>query len=307
MRLFVSYASATAKEVQRLVRDLRALGHEVWFDEALVGGMPWWSHILERIRGADAFVFAASPDSAVSTACTRELDYAVALGLPVLPVLVKATELSALPAVVAALEWVPHNGRRRDEVAALARALAALPPRPALPEPLPPPPEAPPPPKAAMAWVKPPPPPAAARPADAPPAPAVAAPSDLSLVMQMLASTPAPLAAAAAAWMLPRFTLDWGLTRSFVEAVRGFGQAGAGFALLASVLLLFGLCWHVGADEVHDGPDAFAAGFKGGLAMLLLLWGVAAPLLAPGHWALAVGVALGIALTGLVVGIARGD
>jgi TIR domain len=307
MRLFVSYASATGKEVRRLVRDLRALGHEVWFDEALVGGTPWWSHILQRIRDADAFVYAASPDSAASEACSRELAYAVALGLPLLPVLVKATELALLPPAVVALELVPHTGRRRDEVAALARALAALPPRPASPDPLPLPPEPPPAPQQAVAWVTPPPPPAPEPVPEQPTmAPAVER-SELGLVMQVVAATLAPLSAAAAAWVVPRFTLPLGLTEHFVTAVRGFGQAGVGFAMLASILLLFGVCWHVGGDDVGDAADAFAAGFKGGLAMLVLLWGVMAPLLAPGDWALAVGVALAVALTGMTVGIVRGD
>ena len=85
---FVSYSHVDAEIVGRLERDLEGLGWAAWCDRELSGGQRWWDGILDNIRQCDAFVFAMSASSLRSPACQRELEYAGALGKPVLPVLV---------------------------------------------------------------------------------------------------------------------------------------------------------------------------------------------------------------------------
>ena len=85
---FVSYSHVDAEIVGRLERDLEGLGWAAWCDRELSGGQRWWDGILDNIRQCDAFVFAMSASSLRSPACQRELEYATALGKPVLPVLV---------------------------------------------------------------------------------------------------------------------------------------------------------------------------------------------------------------------------
>ena len=56
------------------------------FDQDLKGGEAWWTSILKHIRACKVFVFAVSDNSLQSKPCRAELDYASALGLPILPV-----------------------------------------------------------------------------------------------------------------------------------------------------------------------------------------------------------------------------
>jgi TIR domain len=70
-----------------MVSGLMASDKAVWLDEKdLVGGDLWWTEILKQIRACDVFVFAVSASSLKSAPCNAELDYARALGRPILPV-----------------------------------------------------------------------------------------------------------------------------------------------------------------------------------------------------------------------------
>ena len=86
MKVFVSYSTHDAVAVRRLAGDLRRARVQVWYDLDLGGGESWWVSILEQIRESEVFVFALSDDSLRSKPCRSELDYAKALGLPILPV-----------------------------------------------------------------------------------------------------------------------------------------------------------------------------------------------------------------------------
>ncbi len=103
----------------------------------LAGGEAWWRAILERIRGCDVFVVALSQNIIESTSCQAELQYAQALGLPILPVQVGPVDSTALNplATVQAIDYrrpTPDTGMRL--VGALRRERARLQP---LPSPLP--------------------------------------------------------------------------------------------------------------------------------------------------------------------------
>jgi hypothetical protein len=112
----------------------------VWFDHDLEGGDAWWDTILENIRSAKVFVVGLSDESLNSKPCREELDYALALGRPILPVQVgPLTNLRGNP--LARLQIIPY---RPDDALSAFEVLAAVdeaakrdcP----LPDPLPPPP-----------------------------------------------------------------------------------------------------------------------------------------------------------------------
>jgi TIR domain len=86
MPIFLSYSRKDEEVVEVLAQGFEAARREVWFDKDLGGGDAWWDKILDNIRLATVFVFALSDESLRSKPCRAELDYARALGRPVLPV-----------------------------------------------------------------------------------------------------------------------------------------------------------------------------------------------------------------------------
>jgi len=87
-QLFISYARENKPDVEALVRDLHALGYQTWVDSSLRGGQTWWHEILQRIADSDVFVAIVSGHTLSSVACKRELEWALALNKPVLPLAV---------------------------------------------------------------------------------------------------------------------------------------------------------------------------------------------------------------------------
>jgi hypothetical protein len=135
--VFVSYSSRDRDAVKSLTQDLQDTEEQVWMDQRLAGGEAWWRAILEQIRGCDVFVFALSQNSIDSKPCQAELQYARALGLPILPVQVGPVDSMQLNplATVQAIDYrhpTPNTGMRL--LAALNRDRARHQP---LPDPLP--------------------------------------------------------------------------------------------------------------------------------------------------------------------------
>ncbi|HLY28450.1 MAG TPA: TIR domain-containing protein, partial [Aggregatilineales bacterium] len=141
--IFISYSSKNRAQVEPLVADLQALGHEVWFDKELSGGQVWWDQILEAIRACDLYVMALTPDSLESLACRLEYAYAESINKRILPVMLDSVQVNALPSALAVLQLVDFRKADRTGTIALSRALGKLPPAKPLPNPLPVPPAAP--------------------------------------------------------------------------------------------------------------------------------------------------------------------
>lgn len=138
MTIFVSYSRHDSKVVKELIRGLEAARKGVWVDQALHGGDSWWDVILKTIRESDVFVLALSDESLQSKPCRAELGYALALGIPILPVQVGATS-SLRTTQVANLQIVHY--RPDDALSAFALVAAvdeAKERRKPLPQPLPP-------------------------------------------------------------------------------------------------------------------------------------------------------------------------
>jgi serine/threonine kinase PknH len=135
--VFVSYSSRDRDAVKGLSQDLQDADERVWMDQRLAGGDAWWRAILEQVRGCDVFIFALSQNSIESKPCQAELQYARALGLPIVPVQVGPVDSMQLNplATVQAIDYrhqTPNTGMRL--IAALNRERAQRRP---LPEPLP--------------------------------------------------------------------------------------------------------------------------------------------------------------------------
>ena len=141
-QLFISYARENKPDVEALVRDLHALGHQTWVDSSLRGGQTWWHEILQRIADSDVFVAIVSGHTLSSVACKRELEWALALNKPVLPLAVERLP-DALPRTLSMRQIIDYSQSGREAAFALAGALGTLPPAPPAPEQLPEPPAAP--------------------------------------------------------------------------------------------------------------------------------------------------------------------
>ncbi len=98
-QVFMSYSRKDADVMRRICGDMRAAGLTVWTDESLIPGTESWKNAIENaIQNAGSVVVILSPDSKQSIWVERELDYARACGLPIIPVLVRGDkEVSAVP------------------------------------------------------------------------------------------------------------------------------------------------------------------------------------------------------------------
>ena len=130
MRIFVSYDRGDRVAVEKMVKRLRQADHYVWRDDLLRTGQLWWSAILDEIELADVVVFALSPESLMSGACTVERHNARQVRRPVLPVQVVPVDTATLPEDLAVLQI---RGSVDELVAALRSQPASLP----LPDPMP--------------------------------------------------------------------------------------------------------------------------------------------------------------------------
>jgi hypothetical protein len=112
----VSYSSKDSTSAKPLIPDLETTRHAVWVDQELTGGESWW----REIRQCDVFVLALSNNSLRSKPCMAELDYAEALGLPVVPVQIGSVDRPRL-SPIAHIQIIDY----RDPTAASAIALVA--------------------------------------------------------------------------------------------------------------------------------------------------------------------------------------
>lgn len=94
MKLFISYSRDDKNYVYELARLLKDdADYDVWIDRRLSGADLWWETILDEIEQADCFIMMMTPRSTASIYCQEELKYALALKKPIIPLMLKFTEL----------------------------------------------------------------------------------------------------------------------------------------------------------------------------------------------------------------------
>jgi hypothetical protein len=133
---FISYARSDLELVQSLVQALRVLGHEPFYDSDLVAGRKWWSALLDRIQTSDGFLPVLSAEYLQSEACYREARWAIALGIPLMPIDIQGTKPGLCEPEIAEANWVRYDLKDPYSIGRLARGLTQLPPV-VLPSPLP--------------------------------------------------------------------------------------------------------------------------------------------------------------------------
>ncbi|MCW5849729.1 MAG: SUMF1/EgtB/PvdO family nonheme iron enzyme [Anaerolineae bacterium] len=90
MKLFLSYSRDDKAWVYELWRALRdEAQHDAWIDRRLVPAQDWWGTILDNIEACECFIYVMTPLSVASIYCRAELEYALALNKPVLPLMLK--------------------------------------------------------------------------------------------------------------------------------------------------------------------------------------------------------------------------
>jgi len=94
MKLFISSSrddSAWTYEFWRTLRE--ETSHHIWIDQRIVPASDWWRSILDEIEHCDCFMMVMSPKSVESIYCLAELNYAVALNKPILPLMLKSSRM----------------------------------------------------------------------------------------------------------------------------------------------------------------------------------------------------------------------
>ena len=124
MEIFVSHASYDGAAIRSLVQDLEGAGKQVWLDQDLKVGEAWWASILKHIRACKVFIFAVSDNSLKSKPCRAELDYASALGLPILPVQIGEVSSRRIDSVFAT-QSIDYRKPTSTTAAALIGAVGA--------------------------------------------------------------------------------------------------------------------------------------------------------------------------------------
>lgn len=133
MKLFLSYPSGQRELAERLTLALEAEGHDVFIDRAdLKAGESFHQTLREAILGADAMVFLVTPEAvAAGSYALAELNIAQQRwrrpGGHVLPVMVAATPIAALPSYLSAVTVLQPRG---EAVAEIVAAVARLKPSP---------------------------------------------------------------------------------------------------------------------------------------------------------------------------------
>jgi hypothetical protein len=89
--IFISYSRRDQEFVTRLASDLDKQVAGAWFDQSTIQvGQKWHDEIMDGIRECRAFVLVLSPDAAESRYVREEVNKALELGKPIIPVLYRS-------------------------------------------------------------------------------------------------------------------------------------------------------------------------------------------------------------------------
>src|SRR4051812_23877304 len=94
MKIFISYSRDDKQYVYEFAEALAdETQHDVWIDRRLVGADRWWDTIVDQIEASDCFVVILTPRCISSIFCQAEINYALKLRKPLLPLMMKPCEL----------------------------------------------------------------------------------------------------------------------------------------------------------------------------------------------------------------------
>lgn len=114
MELFISYPRNEKQWVYELARELEEKQElTVWLDQDLAIGQHWWDEILKQIEECEYFMLILTPSYVGSIYCMAELDYAYALGKPILPLLMKSCDK---PSLLRTIQYYNIEGQSLSDV-----------------------------------------------------------------------------------------------------------------------------------------------------------------------------------------------
>lgn len=136
MRVFVSYSRADSEFVgKQLVPRLRRIygAGNITYDDDIHGGENWWTSLVRKIADCDIFLPVISISFNESEFCQREVDEALRLGKPILPVLIGSE--ADVPAHLNHIQFVEVDVPiSADSLVELERGIRNLMPTPAPPK-----------------------------------------------------------------------------------------------------------------------------------------------------------------------------
>ncbi|GGM37096.1 WD40 repeat domain-containing protein [Dactylosporangium sucinum] len=94
--VFISYSRADSHYAKALAGHLMGSGLDVWYDDELRNGDDWRRVVRQRVESCDAFVVVMTPSAEVSEWVNWEIDWAVAAGRPIRPVLLEGASFRRL-------------------------------------------------------------------------------------------------------------------------------------------------------------------------------------------------------------------
>lgn len=96
VKLFLSYSQDDKAWVHELWRALRdRAGHDARMDSYILPVARWRSAALQNIADCDCFIYILTPKSAESSYCQAELEHALALNKPIVPLILKPCDYPA--------------------------------------------------------------------------------------------------------------------------------------------------------------------------------------------------------------------
>lgn len=121
--LFISYSRQDTSFVRALSDALESAGRDVWVDwQDIPVSARWRAEIQSAIDAASVLIFVISPASVASVECRNEIDYAVAHGKRLIPVVIEKPDPAAVPDRIGEINWL---FLRPDELAGGVKQLIA--------------------------------------------------------------------------------------------------------------------------------------------------------------------------------------
>lgn len=111
-KLFISYSRKDAEWANELYNKLQQRRNiEPWIDKGnITPGKPWWEKILTEIETRQCVLYILSPDSVDSLYCQTEVQYALDLNIPVVPIVLRPCSLPQNLSSIQYLTWNEMEG-----------------------------------------------------------------------------------------------------------------------------------------------------------------------------------------------------
>jgi hypothetical protein len=128
-QVFISYKHDDGDFVDTLKRKIEEAGFTGWTDDNLLAGEEWREMIDRAIRDSDALIVIMTPEARASEYVTYEWSFALGMGVPVIPVMLKKTPLHPRLEVLQYLDFGNRKLRPWDELMARLQSLDKKPAR----------------------------------------------------------------------------------------------------------------------------------------------------------------------------------